>query len=82
MLCYVCSQVDKSNTTAPAKAQIETCFGNIDNSDPNWRNTTWDQLLGCEEDKVDDEEMIVSAERKLPIFNERSLEVEGEYDIE
>jgi len=39
-------------------------------------------LLGCEEDEVDDEVMIVSAERRLPIFNERSLEVEDEYDVE
>ena len=39
-------------------------------------------MLGCEEDKVDDEEMIVSAERRLPIFNERSLEVEDKYEVE
>lgn len=71
-----------AGTYISAEEQIETCFGNIDSSDPNWRNTTRDQLLGCEEDEVDDEVMIVSAERRLPIFNERSLEVEDEYDVE
>ena len=30
---------------------------------------------------VDDEVMIVSAERRLPIFNERYLEVEDENDV-
>ena len=61
-----------------AEEQIETCFGNIDSSEPNWRNTTRDQLLGCEEDEADDEVMTVSAERRLLIFNER----EDEYDFE
>ena len=46
--------------------------------EPNRRNTTQDQLLGCGEDEADDEVMTVSAERTLPIFNER----EDEYDVE
>ena len=49
-------------------------IGNIDSSEPNWGNTTRDQLLVCEEDEA----MTVSAERRLLIFNER----EDEYDVE
>ena len=53
-------------------------IGNIDSSEPNWRNTTRDHSLVCEDDEADDEVMTVSAERRLPIFNER----EDEYDVE
>ena len=41
-------------TYISAEEQIETCFGNIDSSEPNWRNITRDQFLGCEQDEVDD----------------------------
>ena len=43
-----------AGTYISPEEQIETWFGNIDSSDPNWRNTTTDQLLGCEEDEADD----------------------------
>ena len=39
-----------AGTYISAEEQIKTCFGNIESSEPNWRNTTRNQLLGCEED--------------------------------